>query len=495
MKRLLIPLLIPVLLISIVPKYTTGDQGKLGRQLQSILEDAPSDRTQAVWVYFTDKGPNPELRAGETRAVLTPGALARRARKSKLPSLIGFEDLPLQRAYVSEVTRSAARLRNELRWFNAVSIDATPAQIRSIEQLPFVARVDIVRGYRKAKVDPPHPVDAATYETETQSTARPAEAHEINYGQSFCQLNQIKVPPVHDLGIDGSGVIVAMFDAGFNNLAHEAFATLRVLATRDFVNGGENVGDAPNLEGSGGHGTNTLSTIAGFKEGRLIGPAFGSSYLLAKTENTESETPLEEDNWAAAAEWAEGLGADLISTSLGYLDFDAPFTSYTYQDMDGMTAISTRAADMAAARGVVVVSSAGNDGFSFSHNTLGAPADGIKVITAGAVSAFGARSFFSSIGPTADGRIKPDVMAQGSGVMVASSFLRNQYGLADGTSFACPLTAGVAALILQAHPDYTVDQVITVLRLTATNASQPNSLIGWGIVNALAAIQAPPPAP
>jgi subtilisin family serine protease len=313
----------------------------------------------------------------------------------------------------------------------------------------------------------------------------------MDYGSSRGQLAQINVPAVHDLGLHGEGIVIAVLDSGFNNLAHEAFSTLEILDTRDFVNGDRDVSDGAD-KGRGDHGTQTLSVLGGFKPGQLIGPAFAAAFLLAKTENTESETPVEEDNWAAAAEWAEARGADVISSSLGYLDFDNPATSYGFADMDGETAISTLAADRAAARGVVVVNSAGNSGFNASHNTLGAPADGKRVIAVAAVTPGGIRTDFSSVGPSADGRIKPDLAAQGSLVKAASPGRADGYELVAGTSFSCPLTAGAAALLLQAHPTYKVDVVSDTLRTTASQAARPDTLLGWGIVDALAAIRARP---
>lgn len=195
---------------------------------------------------------------------------------------------------------------------------------------------------------------------------------------------------------------------------------------------------------------------------------------------------MEEDNWAAAAEWAEALGADVISSSLGYLTYDPPFPSYTFEQMDGVTAISTRAAEVAASHGVVVVSSAGNSGQAV-HNTLGAPADGAHVITVGATTSTGARAVFSSVGPTVDGRIKPDVAAQGVGVIAASSFSVSGYTGVSGTSFSCPLTAGVAALLVQSRPTATVDEIADALRSTASQQTAPDNLLGFGIVNGAAA--------
>jgi subtilisin family serine protease len=291
------------------------------------------------------------------------------------------------------------------------------------------------------------------------------------------------------MGLHGEGVMVAVFDTGFDTLSHEAFAAMSIVDRHDFVNGDDDVANGRD-RGEGSHGTETLSVLGGWAPGHLIGPAFNATYILAKTEDTSSETPVEEDNWAAAAEWAEARGADVISSSLGYLTFDPGFPSYTADDMDGQTAISTRAAERAAERGVVVVISAGNAGPSTLHNTLGAPADGRLVLTAGAVTSAGARASFSSVGPTADGRIKPDVAAQGVAVTAAAPGTASEYTSVNGTSFSCPLTAGVVALVLQARPTATVSEIEDVLRATASQAAQPDNLLGWGIVDAARAIQA-----
>jgi subtilisin family serine protease len=246
--------------------------------------------------------------------------------------------------------------------------------------------------------------------------------------------------------------------------------------------------------GTGAHGVNTLSTIAGYRDGQLIGPAWGATIILARTENDSSETPVEEDNWAAAIEWADSIGVDVTTTSLGYNTYDPPYTSWTWQDMNGNTTVITRAADWAVSRGIVVCNSAGNSGYNPSQNTLGAPADGDSVIAVGAVGPTGTISSFSSCGPTTSipPRIKPDVCAQGSSVRVASSTNPTGYGSSQGTSFSCPLTAGVAALIVKARPNATPVQIANAMRSTASRASTPDNQYGWGIVNALAAINALP---
>ncbi len=192
----------------------------------------------------------------------------------------------------------------------------------------------------------------------------------------------------------------------------------------------------------------------------------------------------------AAIEWADSIGVQVTSTSLGYLDYNPPYTSWTWLDMNGRTTVITRVAAMAVRKGIVVVNSAGNEGFNSLHNTLNAPADGDSVVAAGAVDPSGNRASFSSVGPTTANppRIKPDVMAQGVSVLTASAYTTTGYGLSQGTSFACPLTAGVAALLVKANPTAPPMRIVEAMKLTASNAAAPDNLIGWGILNAGAAL-------
>jgi len=481
--------LIPVVAALAAWSLHAGQEPRLTPRLEERLERTRGDEPQAVWVFFRDKGRQSAAAENAARSLLAARALARRNLRGERGG-VQFEDLPLQADYVGEVARRVTKVRQLSRWLNAMSAEATPAQIRSLAELPFVARLDVVRRYRRGAPEPVRPL-AATSEAARAAVGSPRD-HDLDYGSSFGQVDQIKVPDAHDLGYHGEGVVIALFDAGFNNLQHEAFRSIQILAAHDFVNNDAEVADGSDM-GEGSHGTETLSVIGGYRPGELIGPAFAASYVLAKTENTEKETVVEEDNWAAAAEWAEALGVDLVSSSLGYLEFDQDRDSYSHRDMDGDTAVSTQAANLLTAKGVVVVNSAGNSGSNLFHNTLGAPADGKKVIATAAVNGSGRRASFSSVGPSADGRTKPDVAAQGVDVKAASPSSATKYDEVDGTSFSCPLTAGVVALILQAHPTYTVDQVISVLKSTASQASKPNNQLGWGIVNAKAAIQAPPP--
>jgi hypothetical protein len=244
--------------------------------------------------------------------------------------------------------------------------------------------------------------------------------------------------------------------------------------------------------GSGHHGSLVLGIIAGYAPGELIGPAYGASYLLAKTENTTWERHIEEDAWVAAAEWADGLGADIISSSLVYLDgFTNGETGYTWEDMDGASAIITIGADIAASRGILIINAAGNEGYDAVHNTLGAPADGDMVLTVGATDNAGNRAGFSSVGNTTDARTKPDVMAMGQSVYTINSF-DPFYVTTSGTSLSAPMVAGAAALIMQARPNANNVMIMNRLRQTADNALAPNRLVGWGVIDALAARNAIP---
>ena len=454
-------------------------------QLNNALLTAPTSATIPTWVFLEDKSVTPEaLRAAET--ALTPHARARRERNLGAGHLVDAYDIPVDADVLEQLRATGANVRHVSRWLNAVSVDATPEQIANMTALRAVSRLDIVRTLRSSEPEPEAP-------SREPMRAPQAENLSYDYGPSFFQNLLIDVPAMHDLGFHGEGVVIAVFDTGFNKPGHEAFASLNVAAKWDFVNNDGVVSDEPGQMGSGFHGTLVLGAIAGFKPGELIGPAFGATYLLAKTENTEWERHVEEDAWVAAAEWADNHGADIITSSLTYLGgFTNGETGYTWQNMDGDTAIITIGADIAASRGILICNAAGNAGFvSEPQNTLGAPADGDMVLTVGATDNQGTRSSFSSVGNTTDNRIKPDVMAMGSSVYTVdpnSSF----YTETSGTSLSTPLAAGAAALVLQARPNASNVMLMNALRNTATNSANPNRTYGWGVVDALAARNAIP---
>jgi subtilisin family serine protease len=307
---------------------------------------------------------------------------------------------------------------------------------------------------------------------------------------SVTQLQQIHADVLHNKGYHGEGITIALLDTGFD-LSHEALRNVHVLAEYDFVNGDGETADKPPEDdiGQDDHGTEVLSIIASISSGNLIGVAYASQYLLAKTEKISHkgamfEHEIEEDWWVAGLEWAELNGADVVSSSLGYSDW------YSYSNMDGATAKTTIAADMAVQKGIAVVVSAGNEGKSQDWPYISAPADGFHVIAVGAVNSTGELADFSSTGPTYDGRIKPDVVAMGDDTYVVDPNSTDGYRKADGTSMATPLVAGTAALLLQALPDLRGPrELATLLKYTATHALSPDNRWGWGIINAEAALR------
>lgn len=427
---------------------------------------------EKTWVFFTDKGSADATAFKRAATNLLPRARARRAKVFPLSALVDITDLPVRPEYVRALQQQGLQVHVQSRWFNAVSVSGETQQLAAISRMPFVREQRPVLGFKR-------------HEAEVDRLEKSESLSAPDYGPSLKQNSLMKVPEVHTLGISGQGVLVAVFDTGFR-LNHEAFASLRVLAKYDFIKKDRN----PDLEAGDpssqiNHGTIVLSSLAGYSIGHLIGPAFDADYILAKTEDVSQEKPIEEDNWIAAAEWADSLGADIISSSLGYNDW------YAYSDMDGKTATITRAADLAAKKGIVVVTAAGNEGGGAWRYII-APADGDSVIAVGAIQSNGVIAYFSSRGPSFDGRIKPDIVAMGAGVSCVAvppaTGTGTAYTAADGTSLATPLAAGVAALILAAHPELTPMQVREALIKTADRFGTPDNTYGYGLIDALAAV-------
>jgi hypothetical protein len=292
----------------------------------------------------------------------------------------------------------------------------------------------------------------------------------------------------HELEFKGQDVIICMMDTGYRQ-GHESFSEIinsgRLIAQYDFVNNDFNTDyeagqDLPNQPN---HGTLTWSALGGEHTGDLYGPSYKSHFILSKSEDISSEHHIEEDNWAAAAEWADSIGASVISASLGYrYNFDPPDNSYTYEDMDGNTTIVTIAADLAAYNGIAVATAQGNDG-SLGTGSLLAPADGDSVIACGAVDPGRYLAGFSALGPTFDNRIKPEVCAQGVSTACADPDNMNGYRTAGGTSLSTPLVGGACGVLLSAHPNWTPMMVREAMMMTADNAGSPDNSYGWGILD------------
>jgi len=352
-------------------------------------------------------------------------------------------------------------IRRSSRWLNAVSITiGDPLQISQIRSLPFVKDLAPVASFPKKRT---------TTEIYPQVIHRSADGL---YGQSATQNEMLDIPQIHTLGYDGSNVLIGVFDTGFL-LDHPVFASMNVVAQYDFIDG------EVNASGPGeDHGINVLSVLGGYVPDQLVGPAYNANYLLARTEDYNSESRAEEDNWVAALEWADSLGVDVINSSLNYFqDFDDPGEDYPFSALDGQTTICAQAANIAAQRGILIVNAAGNEGPGTS--SLWPPADSPHVLAVGSVNSQGDISYFSGRGPTYDGRTKPDVVAQGSLVYMATGTSRYAFG--NGTSFSAPQIAGLAALVLQAHPTLAPDSMISLFRIYGDNQPSPDNTFGWGI--------------
>ncbi|MDQ3019531.1 MAG: S8 family serine peptidase [Bacteroidota bacterium] len=469
-----------------------NNQYKLSKRVMSELSTKPDNEKILVWIVFTDKGNDVSLRLSNPTSFLTQRAIERRMKVKPSNAIVDYTDLPLNHKYVDEIKNSGIEIKNKSKWFNRVSCYANKIQIEQIINNNFVSKIDMVGTFKKNPNDFEIKKNYETTEEDNNGNQNNI-LYQLNYGNSLDQMEIINAPVAHDSGYKGQGVLIASFDTGFDNLQHPVFDSIRVrgLRTYDFVNGDTNVANENGQMGEGSHGTMTLSLVGGYKPGELISPAFRSQYILAKTENTDSETPLEEDNWIAAAEWADSLGADIITSSLGYLNMDpGSIRSYDWTWMNGDSCVITIGADLAVNKGIIVCNSAGNQGFHDTHNTLGAPSDGDSVICVGSCNLNKNRSSFSSVGLSVDGRIKPDVVALGNGNHVAAPGAGNTgYTSGGGTSFSCPMTAGVCAVILSANNNLTPMQVRQLLIQTADSTFAPNRRRGWGLINCWEAVK------
>ena len=382
-------------------------------------------------------------------------------------------------ALAAQLQARGARVRHTSRFVNAVSVEVAGNALRGLVSLNGVVRVQPVGVYYRRTGGQADRRTDCTADLSACPPVRLSALADTLYGNNAWAILQLRIDQLHLRGLRGAGVRVAILDAGFNTL-HPFMAGATVVAQRDFVYNDSVVRDQPGeTPGEMSHGTGTWSLIAANAPGRLFGVAPQAEFLLAKTEYTASETRTEEDNWVAAVEWAIGLNAQIISSSLGYLSFDGGF-SYTPAQLTGDIAVTTVAADSAAARGVLVVVSAGNDGPNL--RSIGTPADADSVVAVGATDSLRRIAGFSSRGPTADGRFKPEVAAPGVQLNVAA--IDSGLGLGSGTSFAAPLVAGLAALV-QAGRAQPAVQLRDGLIMAGERFLNPDNNVGYGIPDAL----------
>lgn len=418
-------------------------------------------------IYLNEKGASgPQLEMPEN--FLSPEALERRLKRGKE---ISFSDLPIANTYLDTLTNLGGTVVTQSKWFSTVVIASMDSLI--VERMQGLSFVDSVKWVWKGKFEENINKEVFTENAEKLNPSdEPVSSH---YGYAQEQIEILKGSKLHKKGFTGDGICIAVIDAGFTNVDHISFFdSLRLAGTRNFVFPGESVFKDDD------HGTKVLSCLAANTSGLMVGTAPDATYWLLKSEDSRTEFPIEEDYWVAAAEFADSVGVDIISSSLGYFTFDTEEMSYSPDLLDGKTAFISRAAAMAAEKGILVISSAGNEGGNIWEK-ITFPSDAADILTVGAIDSKKEKSNFSSTGFTADYRVKPDVVALGTGCCVIDK--RGNIRYANGTSFAAPIVAGLTACLWQAYPSLTSNELITLLQKTASQHKRPDAEKGYGIPN------------
>ena len=412
-------------------------------------------------VFFTDKNET-EYTVDQPEEFLSPRAIERR-QKQEIPII--DEDLPVNASYVSGIKELGIKVWYSSKWFNMILVETDSSRLQELNDLPYVTNVDLVAPGKLGG-------------TNGRSKNGRLRGNGRSGGAAF-QNQLLGVDSMHIQGFTGEGMLIGVFDGGFDGANQvAAFEHLRneskIKATFDFVS---NTNDVYRYSS---HGTQAFSCIGASDPQTMIGTAPEADFILCVTEDVFSEYRVEEYNWLFAAEFADSVGVDVINTSLGYNTFDDPSMNYATSDLDGSTAVVSQAASIAATKGMIIVASAGNSGTE-SWKFITAPADGLDVLAVGAIQHDSVKASFSSFGPTADGRIKPDVVALG--VQVSTIDKNGMVALGNGTSFAAPQVAGLVAGYWQAHPDMSYLEVLDAIRNSASQAGMQNNETGWGLPN------------
>ena len=425
---------------------------------------------EEAWVYFNAK-PNSQAYFDNPLLMLTQRALDRRSNQN---IALDFKDIPIETSYVNQIKASTGiTVMAQSKWLNALHIRGTQANINALKLLTFVTKVDFANKSLNSTAK------KGTLEKGAVTAKKLETAVNYSYGASENQIQMLNGQILHQQDYTGSGKIIAVLDAGFPGV--NTASTFQRLRDNNKILGGYNyVLRNPDFYTGVSHGTEVLSTMGGYKVNALVGTAPDASYYLFITEDDTSENPVEESLWVEAAEEADRLGVDIITTSLGYFEYDNPNYSHIYSDMNGITNFISRGAEIAFSKGMIVVVSAGNEGDT-SEKHIGAPADATSVITVGSVTATKTISSFSSIGPSYDGRIKPDVMAQGTRAVVSG--VSGNITTISGTSFSCPIMAGAIACLWQALPNKTNQEIRQLVLQSSDRYVVPNIQYGYGIPN------------
>lgn len=421
-----------------------------------------------AWVYFNDK-PNAQTFLDNPLLELSQRSLDRRQNQE---IALSIEDAPIHQPYVDQIYSAIGiTVKAQSKWLNCVHVRGDLDAIQLLANFTFVNHIRYADNSLNNKTSIPQPIQPLNKQLDVQSN--------FNYGNSTNQIQMLNAQTLHQQNFTGQGKIIAVLDSGFINV--NTTSPFQRLFDNNLILGGYNfVSQSTDVYSLHNHGTNTLSCMGGFVDGQLVGTAPDASYYLYVTEDVAAENPVEESYWVQAAEEADRVGADIISTSLGYFEYDNPNYSYQYDNLTGNFAFASQGANIAFSKGMIIVASAGNSGATENPH-VNVPAEAINVLAVGAVSADETYAYFSSIGPSFDGRIKPDVMAQGVQSTIANTM--GQITSASGTSFACPIMAGAIASFWSAIPNATNQQVIDLVKQSADRFLSPDDLYGYGIPN------------
>lgn len=430
-----------------------------------LLVAATAMAQQDAWVFFTDKE-NVASSIENPLSILTQDAIDRK-------ELHGVEiderDVPVNENYITQIKEQAGiTVLAKSKWMNCIHVRGTEEAIAALEDLSMVSGIEYAD-----KTMTRNAGDSDFFKSDPESAQTRVN---FNYGATENQVTMLAVDELHQQDYTGNGMVIAVMDSGFPGVDQNAgFARVRdagkLLDGYDFVSREDDEFAFTNSS----HGTRVLSDIVGFIEDQFVGTAPDASVYCFRTEDVASENPVEESYWVEAAERADSLGVDVINTSLGYRTFDNPDYNYTYEDMNGETAFISRGATLAFEKGMLVVTSAGNSGTGM----ISAPADAVGSFTVGAVDEDGEYVSFSSIGPSSDGRVKPDVVAKGASSAVIDQ--NNSITTNNGTSFSSPILAGAIASFWQANPELTNEDVMELVRASASTFDNPTPRIGYGI--------------
>ncbi len=427
-----------------------------------------------AWVYLKDK-PSEATYIASPLTMLSQRALDRRTKQG---ISLDNKDVPIEASYYNQIkSATGITVVGKSKWLNAIHVIGQINDINNLStSFTFIDRIDFANRSLNAKGTVHKKKNKEVFNNHKSKfqSGKPT----YNYGDATNQIEMLGGDFLHENGYTGAGIHIAVIDAGFPNVnTLGAFSGLRknnqILGGYDFVN------RSTNFYTGNSHGTHVLSDIAAYKENEFIGTAPDASFYLFRTEDAASETPLEETLWVEAAERSDSLGVDIINTSLGYTTFDNSNYNYSYSDMNGETTFITRGAEIGSSRGMLLVTSAGNSGNS-PWKYISAPADANSVFTVGAVNSVETIASFSSYGPTADGRVKPDVLGQGQNVYIVN-YISGNNALSNGTSFSSPVMTGVIACFWQAFPNKTNMEIMDIVRKSADRYSNPTDHYGYGV--------------